>query len=102
MAAVQTTVQHVAVLEEEHELDQLINDIDITKLVDINKIYTYDDVGIQIMEYALELCTQRLHRDQMKASRINASSMTHFISTGFENDPFTKMFDWNSKKKYAL
>ena len=99
MAAVQAAVQHVAVLEEEHELDQLINEIDITKLVNINKIYTYDDVGIQIMEYALELCTQRLHRDQMKASRINASSMTHFISTGFENDPFTKMFDWNDKHK---
>ena len=39
MAAVQAAVQHVAVLEEEHELDQLINEIDITKLVNINKIY---------------------------------------------------------------
>ena len=90
-------VQHVAVLEQEHEFDHLIAKIDISKLVDINKTFTYDDVGIEIMNYALRLCVEELHTNKIKTSRINSGSLKNFISSGFENDAFTHMLAWNGK-----
>lgn len=79
------------------EFDELVNKISIDKLLEINRLYTYDDVGIQMMDYCLQLVI--LGRDDSPtAAIINTSSLKNIISSGLDNTRLTQMFDWNAKK----
>jgi len=50
--------------------DDLRNKIGGATLVDMNKTLIYDDVGIALMQYALELCAKHF---SMSALKVNAS-----------------------------
>ena len=65
-------------------------------LVDMNKTLIYDDVGIAIMQYALELCGAHF---EMEVHKINASSSVNFISTLLDTLPIHDMLDWNGSGK---
>ena len=65
-------------------------------LVDMNKTLIYDDVGIAIMQYALELCAKHF---KMQAQKVNASSSVNFISTLLSTTPLSDQLDWNGSGK---
>ena len=65
-------------------------------LVDMNKNLIYDDVGIAIMQYALDLCAAHFN---MEVQRVNASSSVNFISTLLNTLPISDMLDWNGSGK---
>jgi len=65
-------------------------------LVDMNKTLIYNDVGIAIMQYALDLCGAHF---QMEVQKVNASSSVNFITTLLDKLPINDMLDWNSSGK---
>jgi len=65
-------------------------------LVDMNKTLIYDDVGIAIMQYALELCAKHF---KMQAQKVNASSSVNFITTLLSTTPLSDQLDWNGSGK---
>ena len=38
--------------------NRLVDKINIERLIEINRLYTYDDVGIYMMEYCMNICTE--------------------------------------------
>ena len=65
-------------------------------LVDMNKTLIYDDVGIAIMQHALELSAKHF---QMQAQKVNASSSVNFITTLLSATALNDMLDWNGSGK---
>jgi len=65
-------------------------------LVDMNKTLIYDDLGIAIMQYALELCAKHF---KMQAQKVNASSSVNFITTLLSTTPLNDQLDWNGSGK---
>ena len=74
---------------------RLVNKISIDRLIEINRIYTYDDVGIYMMEYCMQICTEGSDKS---TQQINASSLMNFISTGLHDTELKMRFDWNGNK----
>jgi len=65
-------------------------------LVDMNKTLIYDDVGLAIMQYALDLCGSHF---KMEVQKVNASSSVNFITTLLDKLPISDMLDWNGSGK---
>ena len=74
---------------------RLVDKISIERLIEINRTYTYDNVGIYMMEYCMTLCTEGSDKS---AQQINASSLTNFITTGLGDTELKMQFDWNGNK----
>ena len=74
--------------------EQLVGSISIDKLLEINRIYTYDDVGVHLMDYCFTLCVGKT--PGYTAEMINSSSLKNFISTGLDKTNLVNKFDWNS------
>ena len=76
--------------------DALRNKIGGATLVEMNKTLIYDDAGIALMQYALELCAK--HFD-MTALKVNARSLMNFITTLLDTTALIDMLDWNGAGK---
>ena len=82
--------------------EQLVGEISIEELLEINRIYTYDDVGIQLMHYCLRLCISKISERDGKHTfeHVNTGSLRSFISSGLDKGSLVNKFHFNSKKAF--
>jgi len=82
--------------------EQLVGEISIEELLEINRIYTYDDVGIQLMHYCLRLCISKISERDGKHTfeHVNTGSLRSFISSGLDKGTLVNKFNFNGKKAF--
>ena len=68
------------------------NSIDVAHLIDLNASLIYDDVGITMMEYMIEL----VQTASFVAVKVNESSQRNFIETLLKTTVLRKMLNWNA------